>query len=373
MAMTLILILIALLYAILILAFTAGWVRLPVFWHKTDSTTHFSVIIPARNEERYIMQLLILLRKQSYPKDQFEVILVDDHSTDATAGIVERKIKSGFFSNVHLIRAVDEDLVPGKKNALSSGIARASYDWIVTVDADCIIGSHWLESLAGFIEQEGPAMVIGPVAIAPGKTLFSQMQALEFMSLTGSTAGAAALGRPIMCNGANLAFRKDCFEKVCGYSGNEHLASGDDVFLLHKFKQLKGNRIAFLKSHGAIVYTRGLISLKEFFRQRGRWVGKAGGYKDGFTLLTGGVVALINLGIVLGLGAGLFISQKLLLSALLLLVFKALVDFPLLLSVSGFYQRRDLMWLFPALTLVYPFYVVASLFSGFVLKPRWKS
>lgn len=373
MALTILLFLVALCYAILILAFTAGWFRLPVFWHKNGSNIPFTVIIPARNEEKTIMQLLVLMRKQHYPKDLYEVIVVDDHSTDSTAAIVERKIKSGFFSNVKLVRASEERLTPGKKNALAAGILRARHEWIVTTDADCLLGSHWLESLAGFIEKEKPAMVIGPVVIVPGKTLLSQMQALEFLSLTGSTAGAAAIGRPVMCNGANLAFRKDFFERVGGYAGNEYLASGDDVFLLHKFKKMKGTKVAFLKSHGAIVHTRALDSLSSFFRQRGRWAGKAGGFRDWFTLMTGGVVMLINILIFLGLLAGPFISQKLMLSALLLLTFKAVVDFPMLYWVSGFFQKRDLMWLYPALALVYPFYVVVSLFSGFVLKPRWKS
>lgn len=372
MTLSLIFLLIAVLYAGLIVAFTAGWMRLPVFWHKGRSDIPFSVIIPARNEQKHIMQLLILLRNQHYPKNLFEVIVVDDHSTDATAAIVERKIASGFLTNVRLLKAGDLNLKPGKKNALALGIEMAKNNWIATLDADVLLGNHWLESLAGFIEQEQPAMVIGPVAMAPGKTLFSHMQALEFMSLAGSTAGAAAIGRPVMCNGANLAFRKDLYLEVGGYSGNEHLASGDDVFLLHKFKKLPGAKIPYLKSHGAIVYTRAAFTVREFFSQRGRWAGKAGSYRDGFTLVVGFVVAMINLVIIAGLLAGPFISQKVLLWAIFLLIFKVLVDFPLLYSMVDYHRRRDLMWLYPALALVYPFYVLASLFSGFVIKPRWK-
>ncbi|MEE4176853.1 MAG: glycosyltransferase [Bacteroides sp.] len=373
MTLSLIFILIAVLYTGLIVAFTAGWMRLPIFWYKESSETPFSIIIPARNEQKHIMQLLILLRNQHYPKNRYEVIVVDDHSTDATAAIVERKIASGFFTNVRLIKARDLTTKPGKKNALALGIEMAKNNWIVTLDADVLLWTHWLQSLAGFIEQEQPAMIIGPVAMAPGKTIFSQMQALEFMSLAGSTAGAAAIGRPVMCNGANLAFRKDLFLQVGGYSGNEHLASGDDVFLLHKFKKLPGAKIPYMKSHGAIVYTRAVSTVKEFLRQRGRWAGKTGSYRDAFTLLVGFVVALMNLTIFAGILVSPFISQKALLGALLLLVFKALVDFPLLFSLSDYHRRRDLMWLYPALALVYPFYVVASLFAGFVIKPRWKS
>lgn len=362
----------ALLYAALIAWFTYGWMSLPAFWHKGDQDISFSVIIPARNEAQHIMQLLILMRNQQYPKEQFEVIVVDDHSSDATASIVERKIASGFLKNVRLLKADQLNGKAGKKNALSLGIANAANPWIVTVDADCIAGRHWLESLAGFIAQQQPDMVIGQVAVAPVKTLFSQLQALEFMSLSGTTAGAAAIGMPIMCNGANLAFQKEYFEKVGGYDGNKTYASGDDVFLLHKFKKLQGARISFLKSHGGLVYTRASVSLKEFFRQRGRWAGKAGGYRDGFTLFTGFVVAIFNLLLSAGIVWGVLFSGQVLMLALLVLVFKAVIDFPVLFSVTGFLRRRELMWLYPALSLIYPFYVTASLFCGFFLKPSWK-
>jgi poly-beta-1,6-N-acetyl-D-glucosamine synthase len=372
MILPLIFILAAVSYAVLILGFTAGWLHLPVFWHSNNSGVSFSVIIPVRNEQKHILQLLILLRNQHFPNDQYEVIVVDDHSADATSRIVEQKIASGYLSNIRLIKAADINEVKGKKNALALGVEQARFNWIITTDADCNMGRHWLQTISGFIEQQKPDMVIGQVAITPGASLFSQMQALEFMSLSGSSAGAAALGKPIMCSGANLAFRKDQFEKVGGYSGNEQFASGDDMFLLHKFKKLPEAKIAFLKSHGAIVYTRAVSKIMDFFRQRGRWAGKAGGYKDAFTMITAFAVVMINLLIVTGIFGGSLFSKTVLLNALLLLVFKALVDFPLLFSVSGFFRKREMMWLYPALALVYPFYVVFSLFSGIILKPEWK-
>jgi poly-beta-1,6-N-acetyl-D-glucosamine synthase len=373
MILSLIFVIAAVSYAVLILGFTAGWMRLPVFWHSNNSGVSFSVIIPARNEEKHIMPLLILLRNQHFPKDQYEVIVVDDHSSDATARIVEQKIASGYLSNVRLIKAADINGVRGKKNALTIGIEQARFNWIITSDSDCKMGRHWLQAISGFIEQQKPDMVIGQVAITPGASLFSQMQALEFMSLSGSSAGAAALGKPIMCSGANLAFRKDQFERVGGYIGNEQFASGDDMFLLQKFKKLPGVKIAFLKSHGAIVYTRAVSEIRDFFRQRGRWAGKAGGYKDAFTMLTAFAVVMINLLIVTGIFGGSLFSETVLLNALLLLVFKALVDFPLLFSVSGFFEKRDMLWLYPALSIAYPFYVLVSLIAGFSLKPSWKS
>lgn len=370
---SLIFILAAVSYAVLILGFTAGWLRLPVFGHSNNSGVSFTVIVPARNEGKHIMQLLILLRNQQYPKEKFEVIVVDDHSADGTAKIVKQKISSGYLSNVRLLKSADINGVKGKKNALTIGVEQARFNWIVTTDADCIMGRHWLQTISDFIEQQQPDMVIGQVAVTPGESHFSQMQALEFMSLSGTSAGAAALGKPIMCSGANLAFRKDQFEKVGGYSGNEQFVSGDDMFLMHKFKKLPGAKISFLKSHGAIVYTSAVSDIWEFFRQRGRWAGKAGGYTDAFTVLTGLVVVMMNLLVVTGVIGGSLFSKTVLLNALLLLVLKAMVDFPLLYSLTGYFRKRELMWLFPALSLIYPLYLAASLFSGFFFKPAWKA
>jgi len=360
-------------YAMLIGWFTAGWLRLPVFWPKGNGSARLSVIIALRNEERNIVKLMESLRWQKYPAEHFEVLIIDDHSTDSTPDLVAQRLASGMYSNFRLIGASDFIEIQGKKNAITLGVRHSQFEWVVTTDADCIMGRHWLQSISDFIESQNPNMVIGQVIIEHRNSLFSQMQALEFMSLSGATAGSAAIGRPIMCNGANLAFRKDLFEKTGGYQGNEHYASGDDMFLLLKFKKLPDAHIAFLKSHGALVYTRATASLKEFFNQRARWAGKASGYRDGFTLATGLVVSATNLLIVAGTIAGLFLSGKYLLAALLLLIFKAAVDLPILYNITGFLRKRELMWLYPALFLVYPFYVIISLGLGLFAKPKWKN
>lgn len=361
------------LYAILIACFTIGWYRLPAIWPEGTVSVRFSVVVAVRNEEANIIKLLEALRAQKYPAGLFEVIVVDDFSTDSTPQLVAQRLASGLYNNFRLIRAAEISEKSGKKNAITIGVKHSNYDWIITTDADCVFGRHWLHSFSGFIESQNPEMVIGQVVVTAGDSLFSQLQALEFMSLAGATAGSAAIGRPVMCNGANLAFRSELFERVGGYQGNDQYASGDDMFLLQKFKKNNGAKVLFLKSHGALVYTRPVERRVEFLAQRARWAGKAGGYRDGFTLITAFAVAAINLLIAGGIVLGLVFSANMLLAALLLFVFKAVVDFPLLWGVTGFLRKHDLMWLYPALAMIYPFYVASALATGFIAKPKWKS
>jgi cellulose synthase/poly-beta-1,6-N-acetylglucosamine synthase-like glycosyltransferase len=358
-------------YAILIGLLTSGWLKLPVFWHAHPTDVKVSVIVPVKNEERNLARLLDALNLQKYPREYFEVIIVNDHSTDSCNSVVQSKIAGGTFPNLKLIDSASQGVPSGKKHALELGIGQARFNYVVTTDADCILGRHWLQTIGSFIEKEAPDMIIGPVSLIPGNSFFSQMQALEFMSLTGSTVGAAALGKPIMCNGANLVFKKDIFCKVRGYVGNQKIASGDDMFLLHKFKKFEGIKISTMKSHGAMVFAKTEPTLAGFLKQRGRWSGKFHAYNDAFTILSGVLVAGVNLLIAGGLLAGVF-SFRFFSAALILLIFKCIMDFPMMWLVTGFLGKRHLLWLYPALSLAYPFYVIAAIAKGLFCKSNWK-
>jgi len=358
-------------YAILIGLLTSGWLKLPVFWHTTQTNVKLSVVVPIKNEERNLARLLDALNLQKYPWELFEVIIVNDHSTDSGTSVVQSKVSSGTFPNLSLIESASHGAPPGKKHALELGIGQARFDYVVTMDADCIMGRHWLQTIASFIDQEAPDMIIGPVTMIPENSFISQMQALEFMSLTGSTVGAAALGHPIMCNGANLVFKKEIFLKAQGYTGNHRFASGDDIFLLHKFKKFEGIKIKTLKSLGAMVFAKTELTLSGFLKQRGRWSGKFHGYDDSVTILSGVLVAGVNLLIAGGILAGVF-NSEIFSAALILLFFKCIMDFPLMWLVAGFLGKRHLLWLYPALSLVYPFYVVAAIAKGLFCKSDWK-
>ena len=127
-------------YAFLILFYTKSWKQIPLqaFSDAADqgSPVTFSVIIPARNEAAVIVSLLESIKKQSYSSSLFEVIVVDDHSTDQTAALVQQLITA--HSGMPAIRLIslDQDALNSyKKKAIETGIAAARNQWIVCTDA----------------------------------------------------------------------------------------------------------------------------------------------------------------------------------------------------------------------------------------------
>ena len=108
----------------------------------------------------------------------------------------------------------------------------------------------------------------------------NEFQVLDFLALQGITAAAVGAGKHSMSNGANLAFEKSAFFAVGGYQGVDHIASGDDMFLMHKMKKTLSNRIGYLFHPNAIVFTKTMQNWKDFLMQRIRWSSKARFYDD---------------------------------------------------------------------------------------------
>src|SRR5204863_4470616 len=99
------------------------------------------------------------LQEQSYPKELFEVIVVNDHSTDATSAVVQQ------FTTVKLIQLKEDSINSYKKKAIETGIAAASGELVVTTDADCLPSREWLKTIAAFKEERGSVFIAAPVVI----------------------------------------------------------------------------------------------------------------------------------------------------------------------------------------------------------------
>jgi hypothetical protein len=230
----------------------------------------FSVLVAARNEAATLPHLLQALQAQTLPPHQFEVLIADDHSTDGTTALVITAAQNSLFG----LRLVT--LPPGhtgKKAALAAAEAQARAPWVVCTDADCRPGPGWLSAYADLIHPS-VHFISGPVRLTPGGAWFDELLGLEFAGLVGVGAACIARGRPTMCNGANLAFRRATFHEVGGYADNVGLASGDDEFLLHKMHQRYPAGIRFLADARAVVDTPAPATLRTLLRQRVRWASK---------------------------------------------------------------------------------------------------
>jgi biofilm PGA synthesis N-glycosyltransferase PgaC len=327
--------------------------------NQSDVVHKISVIVPVRNEADNIAILLESIFDQKYKS--FEVILVDDHSTDNTV-----KIASG-FQTLRILR----NEKAGKKHAITTGIKHSTGTVIVTTDGDCKVQPEWLSQINTCLLNEKVCLLVGPVKINAHQSTFARMQAIEFASLIGSAAATLALGKPTMCNGANLAFRKRAFSEVDGYAGNFDTPSGDDEFLMRKISAKYPGSIAFLASPDGIVSTRPQASLETFIQQRIRWASKFRKNNDVTTVFTAVFVWLIQLGL---LGSVIYFIVRPTPLFVLLLILKIVCEAALLRSFCRF-LRVEWDWIaFAGLQCVYPFYVVTtglvSLFSGFQWKGR---
>ncbi len=267
--MTAYFIVVFLLYYASILLLVWGWIKAKRYEQRRLSQNHFlSVVIAFRNEETNLSDLLTGLQKQSYSTEKHEVILVDDHSGDRSAELVKQFQSSG----IRLVQLPADRT--GKKAALDFGIRQAKGEIIVTTDADCFVLPDWLQSINAQFQNDKVKMTTGLVRIDESASLFSKIQAMEFVSLMGTTGATLSLDLPTMCNGANLAFLKSAYLEVNGYEGNEDIPSGDDEFLMRKIAARWRDSIRFMDDQKAIVSTPALASFPEWISQRLRWAGK---------------------------------------------------------------------------------------------------
>ena len=276
-------------YAVILMAYRYWFGKMRVFQFNQieqvrpeQSNTQFTVIIPARNEAANIKACVDSILNQDYPTDAFEIIVIDDFSEDDTAFIVQALSQQ--YPQVRLLKLADHckegETLAYKKKAIEIAVAQAKGDWILTTDADCIVPTRWLFLYNAYIQANQPSFVAAPVMFIKTAGILNQFQLLDFLALQGITAAAVGAGKHSMSNGANLGFEKAAFIAVGGYQGVDHIASGDDMFLMHKMKQTLHKPVGYLFHPDAIVLTAAMDTWKGFIMQRIRWASKARYYDD---------------------------------------------------------------------------------------------
>lgn len=335
----------------------------------------FSVVIPLRNEAENLPKLFASLKKLYYPQEFFEILLVNDASEDTSEALCREFIKAEKGLNVKLLQNDRRSNSP-KKDAIDTAVLRAENDYIITTDADCVLPQKWLQEFNSRLVATGAKLLAGPVMTEHqegSKMSFLELfQEIDFLSLQMATMGGFGVGQPFMCNGASLCYEKAAFLQLQGFEGNNGISSGDDVFLLEKFRK-NGLKIDFLKSKEAVVLTTALPNLKTLFQQRQRWAGKMSATNGIFGKLVGVLVLLMNLMIVLGFFASIF---KLFPGGIFLFLFllKFNVDFILIYSSAGFFDNEKVLKNYFWCSGIYPFFssyvAINSLFGGYSWKGR---
>jgi len=363
-------------YAAIIQRCLAAWNALPQ-WELPKGAapkTHLTVLIPARNEAHHIGRLLDSLSRQLYPQGQFDVIVIDDHSTDGTAEVV----KQHPLPNLRLLHLAeylspDETILSYKKKALELGVEQAAGELILTTDADCEAPPGWLACHASFYEATGAQFIAAPVLFHQERNLLQRFQSLDFAGMMAVTGAGIHSGFLYMANGANLSFAKAAFQKVGGYAGNRQHASGDDIFLIQKAAARMPGKVAFLKCREAVVFSLPMPDLKSFISQRLRWGTKNSSYEDWRITAVLGLVFLLCwfiLGMFLALPASGLYGPGL---ALSLFLGKGLADCLLLSAAASFFGRSALLRTFWLMEGMHVLYIAATgLLSLLVKRYEWK-
>ncbi len=347
-----------------------GYNRVPYFSTVgTDIETKFSIIIPFRNEAENLPGLLKSLQHINYPSTHFEIIFVNDASIDASETIISDQLKNSSI-NFQILQNTPKQPSP-KKTAIALAISASKNPWIITTDADCTVPKNWLRVLNDFILKTSPVCVAMPVAYQANSSFIQRYQQLDNWSLQAVTVGSFGLGNVLLSNGANFAYTKEAFQEVNGFEGNLHIASGDDMFLLEKFKQQFPKEIGYLKSRNAVVTTQPVASWKQLVSQRVRWASKTSSQKSIASKVLGMLVFSMNgFIVILPLAVVLWPQQRMVMVGVIF--YKILLDFFLLRKSAQFFKKQFPFLSFLASTLVYPLVTVAVVISSFSGSYVWK-
>jgi cellulose synthase/poly-beta-1,6-N-acetylglucosamine synthase-like glycosyltransferase len=341
-----------------------GWLKPNNPQSINNKNNSFTIILSARNEESNIGSWIQSINQLDYPTELIEIIIVNDHSEDNTPNILE-SLKCKF--ELKPISLAENEY--GKKTAITKAIEHSNHELIITTDADCSYGKNWLKSINEFYTNTKPSMIIAPVKMKYS-TLFTKLQALEFMSLMGSGLSFANISIPILNNGANLIYTKTAFNDVNGFEDNSYHISGDDIMLLENFK-VKKKKILALFNNESTVETTPAKNIFDFIAQRIRWASKTKLSNSMDAKVVGVLIILFNSSIIMNLVLSQFYNP-LVDFFLVQCIIKFVFDFLFIFLVAAFLQERKLIIYYPIVAIMYPVYIIVIGIGSLKGSFEWK-
>ena len=190
-----------------------------------------SVVVPFHNVERFLPMCLDGLRAQTLPRDRYEIVLVDNNSTDGSAAFAES------CDDVTLLKQP----ISGSYAARNMGIREARGEIIATIDPDCRPDIDWLEQIAASMKDSECVVVLGHQRHA------SQSEALELLELyeAEKIAYVTDRGEKELYYGYtnNMAFRRSLFDQIGLFP--ERVRGGDTIFVRRVVDQLGSKVVRF--------------------------------------------------------------------------------------------------------------------------------
>lgn len=356
-------------YVIFLFKIYLGLSKLANKVSETIPEEFVSIIVPFRNEEKNIINTYTSLTSQNYPKEKFEIIFVNDSSDDNSLMLLDNLLKK---ENI-FIYSVPNDYSTNahKKRAIRFGIEKSKGEIIVTTDADCTHKKDWLKNLLKFMDNE-TGFISGPVEFIADSNLFSSMQRLEFAGLVITGAGLIGSENPIICNAANIAYRKKAFNEAGGFTYQMSLSSGDDELLMQKIHRDTDYKIKFALDKNAIVSTEANLSVKDFYHQRKRWASKGLFYGDNFLLIKLILIFLFYLSLLVQPILGFALSIKFYLTFTISFLIKLTAEYLVLKKGTSLLFDSQILKTFLITELLQIPYILISGFMGMFGNLVWK-
>lgn len=239
--------------------------RMNGYGKKEITPVNISIIVALRNEESNVDGLVESLSSLGYPEEYFEVILVDDNSTDGT--IEKLELKTRTFKNFLALES-KTSVVMGKRDALALGIQSSRYHYVLITDADCRPQSNWLQAYSDKFKS-GYEILFGVAPFYQREYLVNKISCFENLRGTLISFSMATLGLPYTAAARNFGFTKKAFESLGGYSKTKDTISGDDDLLLREAIKNK-MKIGVITESGSFVYSETKNSFNEYFQQKAR-------------------------------------------------------------------------------------------------------
>lgn len=199
-----------------------------------------SVVICARNESENLRRNLPAILKQDYP--DFEVIVINDGSTDESEDLLS-ELEEEYPNLYHSFTPDSARYISRKKLALTLGIKASKYDWLVFTEADCTpVSDKWLRRIARNFTPSTD-IVLGYSSYERGKGWLHKRVSFDSLFISLRYLGFALAGKPYMGIGRNLAYRKELFFKVKGFSTHLNMQRGEDDLFINQIANENNTRV----------------------------------------------------------------------------------------------------------------------------------
>jgi glycosyltransferase involved in cell wall biosynthesis len=333
----------------------------------TPKRIPISVIVCAKNEEENVANFIPLLAEQNYP--DFEIVLIDDASSDATLDLFEGFEKQ--YPNVRLVKVENNEAFWGnKKYALTLGIKAAKKEYLLFTDADCYpTSTEWITAMSSqFTMQKTIVLGYGKYEKIPNSFL-NKIIRFETLLTAIQYFSWAKIGHPYMGVGRNLAYKKEEFFNVNGFIEHMQIRSGDDDLFVNQAAKAKNTTIAY--SPESFTVSKPKTTFNDWWIQKRRHVATANYYKPFDKLQLGAFYCSQLLFILLPIVLLSFQFQWIL--VLCLIALRYIITWIIVGFSAGKLKEKDVVYWYPILELVLLFTQINIFITNTFSKPvHWK-